>query len=133
MAHSVLLVRAYFLPAVAAAFFSVSPSSMAPSFAQAQAGFDGMWTILIVTETGECDRAYRYAVQIDHGRLVYDGGAGVELSGTVDRSGRIAATVQRGAQGAVGTGRLAGDRGRGTWQGKSSSSQCSGYWEAERR
>jgi hypothetical protein len=133
MAQSVLLVRAYFLLAIAAAFFSISPSSMAPSFAQAQAGFDGMWTILIVTESGECDRAYRYAVQIDHGRLVYDGGAGVELSGTVDRSGRIAATVQRGAQGAVGTGRLAGDRGRGTWQGKSSSSQCSGYWEAERR
>jgi hypothetical protein len=132
MAQSVLLVRAYFLLAAAAAFFSLSPS-MAPSIARAQAGFDGLWTILIVTEAGECDRAYRYAVQIDHGRLVYDGGAGVELTGTVDRSGRIAATVQRGAQGAVGTGRLAGDRGRGTWQGKSSSSQCSGYWEAERR
>jgi hypothetical protein len=128
MAQSILLVRAYFLTAVAAAFFS-----MAPSAARAQAGFDGLWTILIVTEAGECDRAYRYAVQIDHGRLVYDGGAGVELTGTVDRSGRVAATVQRGGQGAVGTGRLAGDRGRGTWQGKTSASQCSGYWEAERR
>jgi hypothetical protein len=128
MAQSVLLVRAYFFLAVAAAFLSVAPSA-----ARAQAGFDGLWTILIVTEAGECDRAYRYAVQIDHGRLVYDGGAGVELTGTVDRSGRVAATVQRGAQGAVGTGRLAGDRGRGTWQGKTTASQCSGYWEAERR
>jgi hypothetical protein len=133
MAQSVLLVRAYFLLAVAAAFFSISPSSMAPSFAQAQAGFDGMWTILIVTESGECDRAYRYAVQIDHGRLVYDGTAGVDLTGTVDQSGRVSATVQRGEQGATGTGRLSGGRGRGTWRGKSSSSQCSGYWEAERR
>jgi len=134
MAQSVVLVRSYLflasaLLAIAAAFFSVSPSAAA----RAQAGFDGSWTILIVTEAGECDRAYRYAVQIDHGRMVYDGAAGVDLTGTVDRSGRVSATVQRGAQGAVGTGRLAGDRGRGTWQGRSSSSQCSGYWEAERR
>jgi hypothetical protein len=128
MAQSVLLVRAYFLLAVAAAFFS-----MAPSAARAQAGFDGLWTILIVTEAGECDRAYRYAVQIDHGRLIYDGTAGVELTGTVDQSGRVAATVQRGEQGATGTGRLSGGHGRGTWRGKSSASQCSGYWEAERR
>jgi hypothetical protein len=128
MAQSVVLVRTYLFLAIAAASFSVAPST-----ARAEAGFDGLWTILIVTEAGECDRAYRYAVQIDHGRMVYDGGAGVDLTGTVDRSGRVSATVQRGGQGAVGTGRLSGDRGRGTWQGKSSSSQCSGYWEAERR
>jgi hypothetical protein len=128
MAQSVLLVRAYFFLAVAAAFFSTAPTP-----ARAQAGFDGLWTILIVTEAGECDRAYRYAVQIDHGRMVYDGAAGVELTGTVDQSGRVSATVQRGGQGATGTGRLSGARGRGTWQGKSSNSQCSGYWEAERR
>ncbi len=128
MARRVLLVRAYFFLAVAAAFFG-----MAPTAARAQAGFDGLWTILIVTEAGECDRAYRYGVSIDHGRIVYDGTAGVELTGTVDPSGRVAATVQRGEQGAVGTGRLSGGRGRGTWRGRSSASQCSGYWEAERR
>jgi hypothetical protein len=128
MARPVLLVRAYFFPAVAAAFFS-----MAPTAVRAQAGFDGLWTILIVTEAGECDRAYRYGVSIDHGRIVYDGTAGVELTGTVDPSGRVTATVQRGEQGAVGTGRLSGARGRGTWRGRSSTSQCSGYWEAERR
>jgi hypothetical protein len=129
MAQSALLsVRAYVLAAVAAASFSIAPTS-----ARAQAGFDGLWTILIVTESGECDRAYRYAVQIDHGRLVYDGTAGIELTGTVDQSGRVMATVQRGEQGATGTGRLSGGRGRGIWRGKSSTSQCSGYWEAERR
>jgi hypothetical protein len=128
MARRVLLVREYFFLAIAAVFFGVAPTA-----ARAQAGFDGLWTILIVTEAGECDRAYRYGVQIDHGRIVYDGSAGVELTGTVDRSGRVSATVQRGGQGAVGTGRLAGDRGRGTWRGRSSTGQCSGYWEAERR
>jgi len=129
MARRVLLVRAYFLLAVVAAAFV----GMAPTVARAQAGFDGLWTILIVTEAGECDRAYRYGVQIDHGRIVYDGTAGVELTGTVDQSGRVSATVQRGEQGATGTGRLSGGRGRGTWRGRSSASQCSGYWEAERR
>ena len=128
MARPVLLVRTYFFLAIAAVFFG-----MAPTGARAQAGFDGLWTILIVTEAGECDRAYRYGVQIDHGRITYDGTAGVELTGTVDQSGRVSATVQRGEQGAVGTGRLSGGRGRGTWRGKSASSQCSGYWEAERR
>jgi hypothetical protein len=128
MARRVLLVRAYFLFAIAVAFVGLSPTA-----ARAQAGFDGLWTILIVTEAGECDRAYRYGVQIDHGRIVYDGTAGVELTGTVDQSGRVSATVQRGEQGATGTGRLTGGRGRGTWRGKSSASLCSGYWEAERR
>jgi hypothetical protein len=128
MARRVLLVHAYFFLAVVAAFVGTAPTA-----ARAQAGFDGPWSILIVTEAGECDRAYRYGVQIDHGRLVYDGTAGVELTGTVDRSGRVSATVQRGEQGAVGTGRLSGDRGRGTWRGRSSTGQCNGYWEAERR
>jgi hypothetical protein len=128
MARRVLLVSSYFFSIIAAAF-----SAMAPTAARAQAGFDGLWTILIVTEAGECDRAYRYGVAIDHGRIVYDGTAGVELTGTVDPSGRVSATVQRGEQGATGTGRLSGARGRGTWRGRSSTSLCSGYWEAERR
>jgi hypothetical protein len=128
MARRMLLVPSYFFLIIAAAFFGVAPTA-----ARAQAGFDGLWTILIVTEAGECDRAYRYGVQIDHGRIVYDGTAGVELTGTVDPSGRVSATVQRGEQGATGTGRLSGARGRGNWRGRSSTGQCSGYWEAERR
>jgi len=128
MARRMLLVPSYFFLIIAAAFLG-----MAPTAALAQAGFDGLWTILIVTEAGECDRAYRYGVQIDHGRIVYDGTAGVELTGTVDPSGRVSATVQRGEQGATGTGRLSGARGRGNWRGRSSTGQCSGYWEAERR
>src|SRR5215470_1489067 len=125
---SIMLVRIYFPLAVAAALCGVTPTS-----ARAQAGFDGAWSILIVTQAGECDKAYRYAVQIDHGQINYDGTAGVELTGSVDRSGRVSANVQRGDQGANGIGRLSGNRGRGTWRGKSSTGQCSGYWEAERR
>jgi len=133
MAHSFILVRAYFFLAVAAGLFGVTLFGLTPTTARAQAGFDGAWSILIVTEAGECDRAYRYSVQIAQGHINYDGSAGVELTGSVDRSGRVAASVQRGGQGAAGTGRLSGNRGRGTWRGKSSTGQCSGYWEAQRR
>src|SRR6476659_1759447 len=49
MARRVLLVRAYFFLIITAGFFGMSPTA-----AQAQAGFDGLWTILIVTEAGEC-------------------------------------------------------------------------------
>jgi hypothetical protein len=121
-------VRAFTLLAVMAAL-----SGVAATAAKAQAGFDGAWSILIVTQTGDCDRAYRYAVNIESGRIVYDGSAGVELTGRVDRSGRVSATVQRGEQSASGTGRLSGNHGRGTWRGKTQISECSGYWEAERR
>jgi hypothetical protein len=100
---------------------------------KAQRNFDGMWSILIVTEAGECDRAYRYAVKIDDGQILYDGSAGVDLTGRVDRNGRVSAKVSRGEQSAVGTGRLSGNSGRGTWQGRTQVSQCKGYWEAERR
>jgi hypothetical protein len=133
MAHSFILVRAYFFLAVATALFGVTFFGVTPTTARAQAGFDGAWSILIVTEAGECDRAYRYSVQIAQGRINYDGSAGVELTGSVDRSGHVSASVQRGGQGASGTGRLSGTHGRGTWRGKSPTGQCSGYWEAERR
>jgi len=69
---------------------------------------DGLWTILIVTEAGECDRCLPLRCPDRSRRLVYDGAAGVELTGTVDQSGAWAATVQRGEQGAIGTGRLSG-------------------------
>ena len=120
--------RPFVLLAFAAVLLSVAATA-----AKAQASFDGSWSILIVTQAGDCDRAYRYSVQIESGRIVYDGSAGVDLTGRVDRNGRVSATVQRGEQSAAGTGRLSGNRGTGTWKGRTQISQCSGYWEAERR
>lgn len=127
MAHSVLWIRTFTLLAVAATLFAGAPT------ATAQARYNGSWSILIVTEAGDCDRAYRYGVQIEDGQIIYEGGAGVELTGRVDRNGRVSATVRRGEQGASGTGRMSSNRGTGTWRGRSPTSQCTGYWEAERR
>ncbi len=34
----------------------------------ARTPFDGKWSVLIVTDAGTCDRAYRYALNIGNGR-----------------------------------------------------------------
>ena len=127
MAQIVLLARASLI-AFAAILLVGEPTS-----AQAQSSFDGSWSVLIVTQTGTCDRAYRYAVQIERGRVFYEGGAGVEFTGRVDRNGRVNVTVRWGNQSASGTGRLSGNRGGGSWKGRSATSDCSGSWDAERR
>jgi hypothetical protein len=101
--------------------------------ARTQSGFDGTWSVLIITEAGDCDRAYRYGVRIERGRIVYDGETGIEFTGRVERDGRVTVTVRRGAQSASGSGRLSGKSGAGTWRGRSSTGECSGRWEAERR
>ena len=103
-----------------------------PDTASAQRGFDGQWSVLIVTERGTCDRAYRYGVTIRSGNVLYDGGA-VRLSGRVASNGSVQVRVSSGNAFANGTGRLNRNAGRGSWSGQSGGSRCSGYWTAERR
>jgi hypothetical protein len=96
-------------------------------------GYDGLWSVLIVTEKGTCDRGYRYPVRITRGRV---GHANPELSsfeikGQVGAGGAVKVTVSRGSQSAHGSGRLGAGRGTGRW--KTGSGECSGYWTAEKR
>src|SRR5215471_3830480 len=100
--------------------------------ATARTPFDGAWSVLIVTDRGTCDRAYRYALRIAEGRVYYDDPS-FNISGGVDGAGRVRVAVNAGGQSATGYGQLSGEYGRGSWSGRSSSSQCSGHWEAERR
>ena len=94
--------------------------------------FDGKWSVLIVTDGGTCDRAYRYALNINNGRVSYDDPS-FNVSGHVDGGGHVSVNVSAGGQRASGAGQLSGNYGRGNWTGHSSSSACSGHWEAERR
>jgi hypothetical protein len=98
----------------------------------ARTPFDGKWSVLIVTDAGTCDRAYRYALDIVNGRVTYDDPS-FNVSGRVDGRGRVSVSVSAGGQRATGSGRLSADYGRGRWSGHSATSECSGYWEAERR
>lgn len=100
--------------------------------ALARTPFDGKWSVLIVTDAGTCDRAYRYALNISDGRVSYDDPT-FNVSGHVDSRGQVSVSVSAGGERASGTGQLSADYGRGNWTGHSSTSACSGYWEAERR
>ena len=99
----------------------------------AASNFDGQWSVIIITEAGTCDRAYRYPVTVANGALKYEGDAAVAISGHVEPSGKLNATIRRGEQSANGSGRLSSSSGNGTWTGKSSTTACAGRWEAEKR
>jgi hypothetical protein len=117
---------------VRASVLAVICATSAATAAPTRTPYDGAWTVLIVTQSGNCDRAYRYGVQITDGMVRYDGGA-VTFSGQVAKNGNVQVTVTGGGGQANGTGRLSRDSGQGKWIGRASSGACSGYWEAERR
>lgn len=97
----------------------------------ARTPYDGLWSVLIVTTRGDCDRAYRYGITIDNGHILYDGGI-VNLYGRVLRNGSVRVTVRSGNARANGSGRLKRNAGSGGWTGTSGQSRCFGYWQASR-
>ncbi|ARQ02846.1 hypothetical protein CAK95_09020 [Pseudorhodoplanes sinuspersici] len=103
----------------------------APAFSAAK--YDGNWSVVVITERGDCDRAYRYPVRVVNGAIQYTNEAGISITGRVDSGGRLRASIRRGQQRADGSGRLSATGGAGVWSGKDNVKQCSGRWEAERR
>ena len=92
--------------------------------------YDGEWSVLVLTDQGTCDRAYRYPMHITNGRLVGTDSA-FDVSGQVQPSGKVAVRVSAGAKSASGEGSLAQASGSGKWTAQNG--QCSGTWRAERR
>jgi hypothetical protein len=128
--RKILRKRRFFMGALAAALLT-GALWPAPA-AHARSSFDGNWSVLIVTDSGTCDRAYRYALQIANGRITYPDQS-FDVSGQVDTHGRVRVSVSAGGQSAIGSGQLFGNSGEGRWSGRGASSSCSGHWEAERR
>jgi hypothetical protein len=118
------------LTALAILAASAAPAFAAP-IAASKASFDGNWSVLIVTQKGSCDRAYRYPVRITNGSVGYAGEASFNVSGKVGDTGAVVVTVSRGNQSANGIGRMSATDGSGTWT--AASGECSGTWTAERR
>jgi hypothetical protein len=96
---------------------------------QATGNFDGKWSVVVVTTKGECDRAYRYPIDIRNQTLVNAGNNSFDISGTVPGDGAGAVRISYGDKSASGSGRLFGTTGEGHWSGGS----CAGTWTAERR
>jgi hypothetical protein len=118
------------LAALAILAATALPATTAP-IAASKANYNGTWSVLIVTEKGTCDRAYRYPVKIENGSVGYAGTASFNVSGTVGDNGSVTVMVSRGSQSAKGTGRMSLSDGAGTWT--AGSGECSGTWTAERR
>ena len=118
------------LPALAGLMLA---ATLAPAHAAARTNFDGNWSVLIVTDSGPCDRGYRYGLAIRNGRVFYEGSAAVNVNGQVSPNGYVQVRVWAGSQSANGAGRLSSNYGSGTWRGAGSSSSCAGSWTAERR
>jgi len=118
--------------ALAIAFAGVLVACAAlPSAAARRSAFDGTWSVIIYTRKGDCDPTSRYPVRIEGGRVVTSGSEDYQVRGGIKRDGSITVTLIRGDQSAHGSGRLAGNVGRGWW--RTSRGQCSGVWTAERR
>jgi hypothetical protein len=94
--------------------------------------FDGRWSVVIQTEKGDCDAAYRYGLSIQNGNVTYAGDDAFEVRGRVAHNGKVHVRVARGSTYADGRGRLSRDSGSGQWRGAGGGA-CSGRWFAERR
>jgi hypothetical protein len=102
---------------------------------EAKTPFDGPWAVTIMTESGTCDPAYRYAVVVADGKVTADfneSSGTINISGKIDAGGRVSVNVGRGDQRADATGKLSQSSGSGTWTGKTSQAACAGRWEAKR-
>jgi hypothetical protein len=111
-----------------AALIAAAASLMATT-SYAGPSYDGLWSVLVVTEKGDCDRGYRYPIRIENGKLANAGDNAFTISGAVAPTGAITVTVSAGSKSATGLGRLDANEGGGHWTGGT----CSGSWTAERR
>lgn len=108
-------------------------SGFAATGASAQnARYDGNWSVLVLTEKGECNRVYRFPIIIEGGQARYGGPEGVAVTGTVASSGAVRGSIGASGASVNVSGRLAGAAGTGTWT-SGGSTACSGRWEAEKR
>ena len=89
--------------------------------------FDGDWNVQIASSNEACSSGASVSLGINNGRIASNS-AMVTASGRVAEAGVISVTLSSGLKRAVGTGRLSGTSGSGTWR----AALCSGTWTAQR-
>ncbi len=108
---------------IAASLFAAL-SFATPSVA---ATFDGDWNVQITSSNAACPSGTSVSIEINNGKVASNN-AVVTASGRVADAGSISVTLASGMKRAVGTGRLSGTSGSGTWR----AALCSGTWTAQR-
>ena len=89
--------------------------------------FDGDWNVQITSSNAACPSGASVSIGINNGQVASNS-ATVSASGRVADAGNISVTLASGMKRAVGTGRLSGTSGSGTWR----AALCSGTWTAQR-
>jgi hypothetical protein len=85
--------------ALIAMSFAGALGAVAP--AAATANYDGLWSVVIVTQKGTCDRSYRYPVRISNGAVQNDGPSLINVSGKVGGNGAVTVLVSAGDKSAT--------------------------------
>src|ERR1700733_12177549 len=106
-----------------------APATFASTASFAVPAYDGTWSVLVMTEKGTCDPAYRYPIRISNGQLINAGDTAFTVTGKIAQPGALTVTISAGGKSATGMGRLSGALGGGSWTGGA----CSGSGKAERR
>jgi hypothetical protein len=100
--------------------------------AQARSPSDGHWSVFISGQSGSCQGgSYQYALQIVNG-IIYYPGSDARITGRVNSRGAVYVRVWTSDRSAVGSGRLSGGVGGGTFRGQAPSGMCAGSWSARR-
>jgi hypothetical protein len=130
--HGVFEMQGVVTKLVLATAFMVLTIAGAPTAAFAD-GYDGNWTVLVVTERGTCDRNYSYDVSVSQGKINYPSYTSVSMYGTVSPQGAVMVSIRHLDDIASGSGHLSARAGGGGWRGVGRNGSCSGHWKAHRR
>jgi hypothetical protein len=119
------------LPAALALASAMFASALAPAVAAPRAAnYDGNYSVEVITDVGSCDKSYRWAVQVEDGKVHSAANMLMEASGRIDRTGLVQLAFHRDTQVAHVAGYMKGSTGSGTWS--SPTMRCGGRWRAER-
>ena len=100
--------------------------------AQARSPYDGSWSVSVAGRSGACAGGnYAYNVEIRNGIVRYNGGD-AQISGRVSGGGAVDVRVVSSQGNAVGSGRLRGNSGGGSFRGASQQGACAGTWSGQR-
>jgi hypothetical protein len=91
---------------------------------------DGRWSVLLVTEHGDCE-VYRWQVVLQNGQILPSANLPAQPAGGVNARGQVDLTFTRGNDTLAAVGDIQGGAGVGTWTAPAKG--CSGRWQAERR
>lgn len=116
--------------AVVALTLATGLTSALPALSGEARGYNGTWTVQLVTESGMCDARTVVSLAVRDGDVsLASAEGGASVSGRVSQDGSVGLTVRKGPASGAASGRLQAAAGAGTW---SVSSLCSGRWTARR-